>query len=72
VFLKTLLNFRKGHGSKTYATPRNQKHPTDIICEKRFCLAQVSQIGMVSLKKKETVVKKFDSFSPLSVPVLHV
>jgi trehalose utilization protein len=63
VFWKISFNYRRGYGSKTYATPGDQTYPIDFICKACVWLARASEFGRFPLKKKETVVKKFDSFS---------
>jgi len=52
-----------GHWSKTYATSGDQINPIDIINKTGVCLVRAGQFVGFPLKKNETVVKKFDSFS---------
>ena len=70
VFWKISFYFRKGHGSKTYATPGDQTYPSDFICKACVWLARASEFGGFPLKKKETVVKKFDSLVFITALVL--
>ena len=63
VFWKIFFNFRIGHFSKTYATSGGQTYPADFICKDCVWLARAREFGGFPLKRNETVVKKFDSFS---------